>query len=256
MDQDTNQSSEQEIAPGAGLQESNVQQETPEQPQVQEKSQDTSWIKQLRRDRDDAIRKSKMQEELLEKILAQQAQMQQPQPSNEEDFIQEIQKEEYVPGDKVAKALKKMEEKMAKQTAELEKKYAAKAYQDSISDLKREYPDLEDVVNPETLSIVKEKNPRLAKTWQGLDDYSIYVQAYPYLKNSGLLDNVPNAKQVKEVEKKLEKNAKTVQSPLAYEKRPIAQAFDSNRLSEEQKRSLWEETQQYARYVSSVPQIS
>ena len=185
-----------------------------------------------------------MQKELLQRFMTQ-PQMQAP--VVEEDVIQDLAKEEYVPGEKVARAFKKQQEQHNKQLEEIKSMFQQKQYSDSISDLKREFPDLEDIVNPETLQIVKEKNPRLAQAWKGLDDYSIYVQAYPYIKNAGILDEVPGVKRIKEVEKKIEQNKKTVQSPQAYEKRPLAQAFDAARLSKAQKEELQNEMLQYAR---------
>ena len=244
MDEVTNQGSEQEIVqPEIAPPETEATQEViAEQKAPEEKG----WVNRLRRERDEAIRKSQMQEELMQRILSQQAQQVAPQ-APQEDFIESLSKEEYVPGEKVAKGFKKMQEDFNKQLQEVKNQYQQKQYSDSISDLRREYPDLEDVVNPETLQIVKEKNPRLAKAWQGLDDYSIYVQAYPYIKNAGILEEVPGVKRIKEVEKKIEQNKKTVQSPQAYEKRPLAQAFDIARLSKSQKEELQNEMQQYAR---------
>lgn len=210
---------------------------------VQEDRNERNW-RELNRSKEEWKRKAQMYEELLPKVMTQQPVSQ---PKIEEDLIQEIAKEDYVPGQKVAKALKNQKDEYTKQLEELKNLLQQKTYSDSISELKREYPDLEDVVNPETLQIVKEKNPRLAKAWQGLDDYSIYVQAYPYIKNE-ILKEVPNSRRVKEVEKKIEQNKKTVQSPAAYgDKRPLAQAFDYARLTEAQKQDLQNEMHNYAR---------
>lgn len=225
---------------------------TPETEAAQEvqphliQTEEKSWVNRLRKERDEAIRKAKMQEELMQRLLAQQAQVQASQ-SVEEDIISSLAKEEYVPGEKVAKALQKQEEKFTRQLQEVKNQYQQNKYVDSISELKREYPDLEDVVNPETLQIVKEKNPRLAQAWQGLDDYSIYVQAYPYIKNTGILNEIPVANRAKEVEKKIEQNKKTVQSPQAFDKRPMAQAFSYDRLTKTQKEELQNEMHGFAR---------
>lgn len=216
---------------------------TTEAEPIQEE-QDTHWIKRLRKDRDEAIRKSKMQEELLQQLLAQKAQVS-PQAIQEEDIFSEIQKEEYVPGEKVVKAYRKIEEKFEKKLQEMEKKYQQKQYADTFSELKRDYPDLEEVVNPDTLAIVKETNPKLAEVWSRLDDYSIAVQAYPYIKNTGILDKLHGSKRSKEVDKKIEQNKKTVASPQVYDKRPIAQAFSYNNLSDSQKEELQKEMYRY-----------
>lgn len=208
-----------------------------------EEKEDPHWLKKLRKERQELSQKNRM----LEDLLAQQMQAK-PQAVSvqEEDFIDQIQKEEYVPGEKVAKGFKHLEQKFAKRLAEVENKYKANAYQNQINELKRDYSDLEDVVNPDTLQIVKEKNPRLAQTWVGLDDYTLYVQAYPYIKNSGILEDIPGFKRAKEVDKKLEQNKKTVPSPASFDKRPMAQAFDPNRLSKTQKDELLQEMSHFA----------
>jgi hypothetical protein len=245
MDEVTNQSSEQEIVQQQEI--ASPETETKQDIQAQEKPpEEKSWVNRLRRERDEAIRKANMQEELMQRLMAQQAQVNVPQAS-QEDFIEDLSKEEFVAGEKVAKSLKKMQEDFKKQLQEVKNQYQQSKYMDSISELKREYPDLEDVVNPDTLQIVKEKNPRLAQAWQNLDDYSIYVQAYPYIKNMGILEEVPGSKRTKEIEKKIEQNKKIVQSPQAYEKRPMAQAFNSGRLTESQKKELYEEMHGFAR---------
>lgn len=208
-------------------------------------SDDPHWLKNLRKDRQELSRKNRMLEELLAQQMQQRA-VPAPVTVQEDDLMESIQKEEYVPGEKVAKGFKHLEQKFAKQLQEVENKYKASAYQSQINELRREYTDLEDVVNPETLQIVKEKNPRLAQTWAGLDDYTLYVQAYPYIKHSGIMEDVPGFKRAKEVDKKLEQNKKTVASPASYDKRPMAQAFDMNRLSDAQKKELQKEMYHFA----------
>lgn len=220
-----------------------VQEVQAEQKETTE-SQDPNWIKRLRKERQEFAQKARLYEELL----AQQMQSKQAPPAvqQEEDLIASIQKEEYVPGEKVARGFKKLEEKFSKQLQEVEQKYKASAYQSQINELRREYSDLEEVVNPETLQIVKDKNPRLAQTWAGLDDYTLYVQAYPYIKHSGILEDVPGFKRAKEVDKKIEQNKKTVASPQSFDKRPLAQAFDYSRLSDAQKKELQKEMMHFA----------
>lgn len=235
MDQVENQGSEQEIASP----ETEAKQEAPAQV---ESIPEKDWIRNLRRGYEDLSKENKMLKELLPRMVPQQQASQQV----EEDILSDIQKEEFVPGEKVAKGFRKLEEKFERKVQEIEKKYAQKQYYDSYSELRREYPDLEEIVNPETLAIVKQTNPRLAEAWSRLDDYSIAVQAYPYIKNAGILDKVNGGKRVKEVEKKIEQNKKTVQTPQVYEKRPMAQAFNLQSLSEEQKKELQREMNHYA----------
>lgn len=227
-----------------------IRQEAPEQVEAAPKEQhedrsDPHWLKNLRKERQELARKNRMLEDIVSHLSQGKAPVAQ-QAAPDEDFLSDIQKEEYVPGEKVAKGFKKLEEKFQRQLQEVEQKYKATAYQSQINELRREYPDLEEVVNPDTLQIVKEKNPRLASTWAGLDDYTLYVQAYPYIKHSGVLEDIPGFKRSKEVEKKLEQNKKTVPSPASFDKRPMAQAFDFNRLSDAQKKELNKEMMHYA----------
>ena len=56
-------------------------------------------------------------------------------------------------------------------------------------------------------------------------------------------DKVPSARRAKEVEKKLEQNAKTVQTPQAYDKRPMAQAFQ---MSKAEMANIYKEMMGYA----------
>ena len=69
------------------------------------------------------------------------------------------------------------------------------------------------------------------------------LHSYKYIKALGLLDKVPDARHKKEVVQKLERNAKSVQSPTAYDKRPMAQAFVSTQADNKR---LYEEMMGYA----------
>jgi len=207
-----------------------------------ESRQERNW-REMRQRQADLERENQLLREMHQRSIQPQVQPQEPQV----DLISELSKQDYVPGELAAKSIKKVQEEFAKQLQELKNQYQQSKYVDSINELRKEYPDLEDVVNPDTLQIVKEKNPRLAQAWQGLDDYSIYVQAYPYIKNTGILDEATGSRRAKEVEKKIEQNKKTVQTPQAFEKRPMAQAFNFDRLSESQKKDLFNEMTGYAR---------
>jgi hypothetical protein len=100
----------------------------------------------------------------------------------------------------------------------------------------------------ETLELLETKDPELAETIAQLKDpYKMGIQSYKYIKALGLQNELPTARRHKEIEKKLEKNAKSVQTPMAYDKRPIAQAFKA---TEADKRRLYEEMMQYAQQSS------
>ena len=68
------------------------------------------------------------------------------------------------------------------------KKHFKKQHEDQFMDrLNRQYSDFSEVVNPETLSILEEKEPELAATIADLKDpYKIGVQSYKYIKAMGL----------------------------------------------------------------------
>lgn len=242
-----NPSAEQVIVPPTA---DDRQDQVAQESQEQESRQDRNW-REINRAKRELERELRMKDELIQRLATSQTQPQVQQPV-EEDFIAEIEREEYVPGQKVAKGLKRMEANFKRELQEIEKKYQHKAQVDAYSELKRDMPDLEDVVNPETLELVKQTNPRLAQTWAGKTDYEIYVNAYPYIKNSGLLDKVPGERRSKEVDRKLEENKKTVAAPATFDKRPMAQAFRS-RDSQEERQKLYEEMNYFAGRVSGVP---
>ena len=68
---------------------------------VQQESKDPHWIKNLRKERQELARENRMYKELLAQQMQQKA-VQAP-VQQEEDLIEQIQKEEYVPGIKVLK---------------------------------------------------------------------------------------------------------------------------------------------------------
>lgn len=233
------------VSPTADAQETAPQQ-VAAQPIVQD--DDSDWIKNLRRDRKEAIRRAedaenraKMQEELLQRVMAQQY------PSQsapiEPDIIQEIEREEYVPGEKVARALKKQKEDFRKELDEVKKTYAAQHQQNLFSDLKREYADFDEVVTSETLAILEETNPKLAHAIAASKDpYSIAIQSYEYIKAKGLTNKL-QSKRMQETDSRIEQNKTTIQSPQAFDKRPIAQAF---KMTDDMKKDLYREMTGYA----------
>lgn len=228
-------------------------QETLQQALANDDPKDRQW-KELRRSRDEFERKSRMQEELLQRLMTQQmAPPTVPQP--EEDVIADLTKDEYVSGEKVAKSLRKIEDKYEKKFAEMESKYKKNTVEDKYAKLQHKYSDFDDVVNLETIKTFAEKNPEIAETWRNLDDYSIAIQAYPLIKSSGIVDDVKGIKRSKEVEKKLDENKKTVQSPQVFDKRPMAQAFDYTKMSKSMKDELQSEMHRYGSLAAGVPHI-
>lgn len=225
-------------------QENVVEQSVEQTPEVQpalERRQDRNW-KELNRAKEDLERKSKMQEEMIERLLKAN-----PQPQVvEKDEFDDISDEEFIPKGKVKGLVKKEAEKIAESIAKREYERLMKEQERSqfMQKLQRQYSDFNEVVNPETLSLFEEQEPELAEAIaESKDPYKIGVQSYKYIKAMNLSSKVPEKRRAKEVENKIKENEKIVQSPMTYDKRPMAQAF---KLTKEEQSKLYEEMTQYA----------
>jgi hypothetical protein len=232
------------VVPEVVTQENVVEKPVEQQPDVQppqEKRQDRNW-RELNRAKEELERKSRMQEEMIERLLKAN-----PQPQVvEKDEFDEISDEEFIPKGKVKGLVKKEAEKIAESIAKREYEKLMKQQEQSqfMDKLQRQYSDFNEVVNPETLSLFEEQEPELAQAIaDSKDPYKIGVQSYKYIKAMNLTSKVPESRRAKEVDQKIKENEKTVQSPMTYDKRPMAQAF---RLTEEEKSKLYLEMTQYA----------
>lgn len=166
----------------------------------------------------------------------------------------ELPDDEYLNKGHVKRLAKKAVEPLEKELEELRNQLATQKQQNLFDSLRKKFSDFDEVVNPETLALFDEREPELAaQIVASKDPYAIGVQSYKFIKASGLLDSVPSRRRQKEADKMLEKNAKTMQSPQAYDKRPMAQAF---RLTEEDKSKLYEEMMGFASMAGSVPEMS
>lgn len=169
---------------------------------------------------------------------------QQQKPQVQEAVEPEIADDEYVSAGGTKGIVRKTLQPLEKKIQELEARLAQQDQAKMVSSLRSQYPDFDDIVNVETLEILEKSEPELAATIaQFKDPYKMGLQSYKYIKALGLVEKVPNARRSNEVTKKIEKNAKTVQSPLAYDKRPMAQAFKSTAAD---KKRLYEEMMHYA----------
>lgn len=203
-------------------------------PQKEVQSEEAEWIKNLRRQHKEKSREleeerrmRKMQEDLLQRFVSQQSAPQQVSAAPREDIIQAIAKQDYVPGEQVAQALREQRGDFDRELAEIKKTFVAQQQNARITDLKREFPDFDQVVNPETIAKLDETNPRLAHLIaKNGDPYEMAVQTYEYIKASGLFSSQQQeSRRAKETDMKIEQNKKTVQSPQAFDKRPMAVAF-------------------------------
>lgn len=234
---------------------------TQEQPQVNEvneiarakqEADERNW-KAMRLKNAELEKSNKDMRDMLDKVL--QAQLQQTQKP-EPDELDAIGSDEFIPKGKVEKLVERKAQKYAAEIARQEVERQLQEHNQSLfmDRLQRHYPDFSEIVNPETLSLLEEKEPELAKTIAEIKDpYKIGMQSYKYIKALGLVQKAPEARREKEVQKAIDKSEKTVQSPMAYEKRPLAQAFQ---LTDAMKKDLYREMHQYASMASSVPEMS
>lgn len=207
----------------------NKQAEVPEAPK--EDQQDKNW-RELRRQQKEDKQKLKMQEEIIEKLLRSQAPVKANEPEERiaaDDFITLRQSEKHA--EMIAE----------RKYRELDEQKERSRF---VERLKSKYTDFSDIVNPDSIAIFEEKEPELAATIADLKDpYKMGLQTYRFIKSMNITEEVPERRHTKEVEKKLEKNEKLVQSPQAYNKRPMAQAF---RMTDADKKALYEEMMQHA----------
>ena len=184
---------------------------------------------------------------------------QQPQRQQELDEFDKIGDEEFIPLGKVKKLTEKSSQNVLKSAEDLVdravERHLKKIQDDQFMDrLNRQYSDFSEVVNPETLSILEEKEPELAATIADLKDpYKIGVQSYKYIKAMGLSQTATESRREKEVDKAIAKSEKAITSPMAYDKRPIAQAF---KLTDAMKKDLYREMHGYAALAGSVPEMT
>jgi len=190
-------------------------------------------------------RQKEMEWELKQKDEMLNRFMQTQQPQAQEPIAEpEDADEDYVPAGRVKGIARKTVAPLEKKIAELESRLAQQDQNRLIQNLRSQYSDFDDVVNVDTIEILEKQEPELAATIaQMKDPYKMGLHSYKYIKALGLIDKVPDARHKKEVVQKLERNAKAIQSPTAYDKRPIAQAFVS---SQADNKRLYEEMMGYA----------
>lgn len=214
----------------------------------EEDRQEKNW-RMMRQRQDELEKEMRRKDEMIEKLVSLQTSQKSSEPEEPEEP-----EDEFATYGKAKKAASKVVQPLEKRIQELESKLASQKQADLLHDLRRKYPDFEDIVNAETLSLLEEKEPELATSIaETRDPYKIGIQSYKYIKAMKLAEEAPKARHAREVEKKAEKNAKAVQTPTAYDKRPMAQAF---RLTEQDKNALFEEMNQFARMAGSVPEMS
>jgi hypothetical protein len=201
---------------------------------AQEDWQEKNW-REMRRSHDELKQIARSQAEIIE-------QLKQQLTPKEVDEFEGIDDDEYLPVGKVKQLVEKKARAIVQ--AETQKILQQREQANFLDKLKKQYGDFDDIVNQETLAILEKQDPDLAETIAGLQDpYKIGLQSYKYIKALGIADKVPQARRVAEVEKKIEKNSKTVQTPQAYDKRPMAQAFKT---TDSERAAIYKEMMEYA----------
>jgi len=254
MTETMNQNSEvQEVAPQVEAQVNEVKETQQQQEPVTNQHLKAMRLKNAELERElKQLRDAQMQ--LMQAQLANSAPQRQ-----EVDEFDKIGDEEFIPLGKVKKLAERNTQKVLKGTEELVRQEVQKALQKQqdtqfMDRLNRQYSDFSEIVNPETLSILEEKEPELAATIADLKDpYKIGVQSYKYIKAMGLSQSAKEQRREKEIDKAIAKSEKSVTSPMAFDKRPIAQAF---KLTDAMKKDLYREMHGYAALASSVPEMT
>lgn len=201
---------------------------------AQEDWQEKNW-REMRRSHDELKQLARSQAEVIE-------QLKQQLTPKEVDEFEGIADDDYLPVGKVKQLVEKKARAIVQ--AETQKILQQREQANFLDKLKKQYGDFDDIVNQETLAILEKQDPDLAETIAGLQDpYKIGLQSYKYIKALGIADKVPQARRVAEVEKKIEKNSKTVQTPQAYDKRPMAQAFKT---TDAERAAIYKEMMEYA----------
>lgn len=245
----------QEVAPQQEVNQVNEVNET----QSQQEPATNQHLKAMRLKNAELERELKQLRDMQMQIMQAQVANSAPARPQEIDEFDKIGDEEFIPLGKVKKLAEKNSQKVLKNAEDLvrqEVEKALKKQQDSqfMDRLNRQYSDFSEVVNPETLSILEEKEPELAAAIaESKDPYKIGVQSYKYIKAMGLSQKAKETRREKQLDQAIAKSEKAVTSPMAYDKRPIAQAFQ---LTDAMKKDLYREMHGYAAYASSVPELA
>ena len=209
-----------------------------------EDKQERNW-KEIRRKQRELEIREKAKDEIIEKLLKERNNTPVQEQAKEPDEFASIASDDYPTWGQTDKRIEKRSEAIAeKKYREMRQKEEASRWAER---LQSEYSDFSDVVTPDSIAVFEKKQPKLAATIAKLKDpYDMGYQTYHFLKSLDLNDEVSKKRHVKEVENKLEKNSKAVQSPQAYDKRPMAQAF---KLTDSEKSNLYKEMEGAARKV-------
>ncbi len=220
---------------------------------AKQEAEDRNW-KAMRIKNAELEKRLKQYEDMQMKLM--EAQISNAQPAKQEvDEFDSIADDEFIPKGKVKGLVQKEAQRFAKEIAKQEvEAFHQKQQQSQFMDrLNRQYSDFNEIVNPETLSLLEEKEPELAQTIADLKDpYKIGIQSYKYIKAMGIAEKAPDVRRQREIVKAIDASEKSIPSPASFDKRPIAQAF---KLTDAMKKELYREMNGYAAMASSVPEM-
>ncbi len=228
-------------------------------PAQEETDQDRNW-KELRKKEQDAqktaeeaVQKVKIQDDLIKNLLQAQQnlsqQQVQKQPKEEVDEFADIPDSDFMAKGDSRRMNKRDARAIARE--EFNRLEQEKEKQRFIPRLKELYADFDQVVNSETIAKFEKDKPQLAKTIAGMSDpFQMGLQTYEFMKlmnpSNGSSKGSSEDRHAREVEKNINENAKSVQSPQAYNKRPMAQAFSMTNMGKEEKIKLYEDMMGHA----------
>ena len=248
--EEENLNSSQEFAPQES--ENHAQTQVNEHSEVQPQNaedghQDRNW-REMRKRQQELEQRLRQKEEMLEKFMSAQLESQ----TRQSEVVEEPEEpdDEYISAGKVKGIARKSVQPLEAKIQALEARLAQQDQQKHMSSLRSKYSDFDDVVNVETLELLEIKEPELASAIaESKDPYKMAVQSYKYIKALNLVEELPNAKRSKEIKQKLDSNSKTVQSPMAYDKRPMAQAFKTTAADQ---KKIYEEMMFYASQATGL----
>lgn len=227
--------------------ENHVEQVQEQTKTAEESRQERNWTA-FRQRQKELERELQSQRELNEKLMTLATQAAQKPEVDEFDSIGD---DEYISKGKVTSLVHKKASKIAEEIAQRKVDEALRQREQAqfLDNLKRKYSDFDDVVNPDTIALLEQQEPELAQTIADLKDpYKMGIQSYKFIKSLGLAEKAPEARRAKEIDKKLAENKKTVPSPQAFDKRPMAAAF---KLTDAEKTELYKEMMGFAAQAGS-----
>jgi hypothetical protein len=191
--------------------------------------QDRNW-KEARRKMQELERKSKEQEEVIQKLQA-------PKASPVEDDLDKLGDEDIVTKGQAKRLATKMAEEIAQRLIQQRENATVEER------LNLKFQDFNQVVTRENIELLKETEPELAMSLShNTDQYSQGIAAYKLLKRLGIGAEEMSKEPVKEKERALKNSQKPLSVNSVTKSSAIGNAhLFENGLTPELKKSLWEE---------------